>query len=359
MGKNIIKQALLEAEELERAALENAKDVLIEAFTPDLLDLFKKKLNEEEEFDVDDENIPVDDSEDEEEPMEDEPVKEGTEHDLGKEPDAGRDDTDASGEELEEYATVTEAEEEDEEGDSEDETPEPEEDAEEEEFEIPDELFDDEEEEAEEDMDEEDDVVMDTDDEEEPEGDSEEDDSEESEDVEEDEEFDDVEDDEELDIDIDDEDEEMEEPEEEYDEGLYMRKEGQFVKVSPEDALNYRKSELEEENERLTGALTALRGQIAEANTFNAKLAYTNKLYNSGLFNTSEKESIVERMDECESVDEVKHLYSKIVKEVKTNNPLDNFSKTIKEAKTVSKTKSENIFESTEVLRMKKMAGIL
>lgn len=147
--KKIIEAALVDAEELERAAIENAKNVMIEAFTPSLTDLFKDVLAEGDDEDADEKLVdinPEDITEDEdgdaddvfgdtdpketvaearrrkrikearrklreaEEDLEDEELteedevddfedvfEEEDEHDIGKEPDLGRDDTDASG----------------------------------------------------------------------------------------------------------------------------------------------------------------------------------------------------------------------------------------------------------------------
>lgn len=401
--KKIINDALISAKEIEEAALENAKDIMIEAFAPSFTKFFKEAIDgeledDEEEFEVDDE-----------ENVEEEPVEEGTEHDMGKEEDLGREDTDASGEALEEAKeddglpgdqeeididddgdvdaedlanlragkkdddiknealsiNVTEADDEEEEDESpeheagesdeeeaaeesddsegsDEESDSEETDSEESdgELEIPEELFDDEEEEAEDDMESEDDIEL-------------------SDDLDE-------EDDEELDLDIEDDEDSLEatdsdeletDDEEEMEEGLYIRKEGEFQKITPEEYLNIRKGELEEENEKLTAAITALQGQLQETHLFNAKLAHVNKMFGSGQFTKQEKRKFVEKIDECESIKEVKALYESTMKDIQLDsNPLDEFHAVLKEHR--SKSKSENVFESPEMLRMKRMAGI-
>ena len=89
MGKKseILKQALLEAEELELASMENAKNIIFETFNPDMVEFFKSAIYEAEE--VDDEDMEDDDDvEDDEEEIEE------AKHDNGKEPDPGREGTD-------------------------------------------------------------------------------------------------------------------------------------------------------------------------------------------------------------------------------------------------------------------------
>jgi len=331
--------------------------MFIEAYAPSIADLFKDVMEEADEYDVD-KNSGMSDEEMDSEDEEEDEMQEGTEHDMGKEPDAGRDDTDAAtaGEEDNvvkedvEIDLVIEADEEESEEDSEeDEEPEsskeekPSEDKKE--LEIPDELFDDDEDESEEDKEEEDnpDLKLKSD---------------------MDEELEDDESEEELDLDIEDDDESETSSDEAgnkevSEEGLYMKKGDSFVQVSPEEYMEGRISSIMSEKEKLESALSALKGQLEEANMFNAKLAYVNKLYNSGLFNNVEKESIVERMDNCSTISEVKSLYATIVNEVKEKNPLDDFSNMIKEHKANANTKSENIYESKEMLKMKRLAGIL
>jgi len=399
--KTIINDALVTLKEVEEAAFDNAKDIMIEAFAPAMTKFFKEAIDgefgdeEEDEFEVDDEEL-----------------EEGTEHDSGKEPDAGREDTDASGEELNEEKeddglpgdqeeididddgdvdaedlanlragkkdddiknealsiNVSEADEDEDEEDPEHEAgesdeeeaaeedaeekgePEPDDDDDDEgsesdddsesDLEIPDELFDDSEEEVDDDM-EKDDIELSDD-----------------LDEEDDEELDlDIEDDEIDDLEATDSDELETDDEEEVEEGLYIRKEGEFKKITPEEYLNIRKGELEEENEKLTKAIGALQGQLKETHLFNAKLAHVNKLFATGEFTKQEKTKFVEQIDECESIKEVKALYESTIKELKRDiNPLDDFHAVLREHR--NRPKLENVFESPEMIRMKRMAGM-
>ena len=47
--KKIMEEALLKAEEIERATFDNAKDVIIESFKPDLVEFYKDVMDEDEE----------------------------------------------------------------------------------------------------------------------------------------------------------------------------------------------------------------------------------------------------------------------------------------------------------------------
>jgi len=339
--KSIIKDAIIEAKELEKTAIENAQDMVMEQFKPTFATFFSDLLKEEDEENMEDEEE-TSDEEDKEE------VEEGTEHDIGKEKDAGRDDTDAATDKVNEEDENMD--DEDEDGDSNL----PSDEDEEKNIDIPDELFD-----MEEDEEEAGEPELASDEDDEEFDFSIEDDEDEGEELklpsdndEVDEEFD-FNDDEESDSE-----EAADEEKEEYEEGLYIRKEGEFKPITPAEYLQTRISELEEENEKLTSAVGALNGQLKETHLFNAKLAHLNKLYLSGAFTSKEKESIAKRLDGCDSINEVKNLYKTIVAEVKEKNPLDDFSNLIKEARLKKSTKSEKVFESPEMARMRRMAGI-
>ena len=142
---------------------------------------------------------------------------------------------------------------------------------------------------------------------------------------------------------------------EEVDENLYIRQEGEFKKITPAEYLQSRISTLEEEVEQYKAVAETLQGQLQETHLFNAKLAHLNKLYMSGAFTNKEKERIAERLDECDDIDDVKSLYKTIISEVQETNPLDDFSNLIKEQRIRKDSKTENIYESTDVSRMKRI----
>jgi hypothetical protein len=101
-----------------------------------------------------------------------------------------------------------------------------------------------------------------------------------------------------------------------------------------------------------------LRKQFDEMQTFNAKLAYANKIFASGGLSTSDKAKIAEEFDKTQSIDEAKKLYNKILSENKISTNRDNASKI--KAPTTNTIKSKDIvYESTEMRRSKVLAGIV
>jgi len=102
-------------------------------------------------------------------------------------------------------------------------------------------------------------------------------------------------------------------------------------------------------------AIESLQGQLQETHLFNAKLAHLNKLFMTGAFTNAEKERIAEKLDECDDISDVKSLYKTIISEVQETNPLDDFSKLIKETRVGRTGKTENIYESSDVSRMKRL----
>jgi hypothetical protein len=129
--------------------------------------------------------------------------------------------------------------------------------------------------------------------------------------------------------------------------------------------------ELKKENKRLSEAneefgniisdyqdsFKGLRKQFDEMQTFNAKLAYANKIFTSGGLSISDKMRIAEEFDKTQTVDEAKKLYSKILEENKISINKDNASK-IKASTTNSIKAQEVIYESADMKRRKVLAGI-
>lgn len=101
-----------------------------------------------------------------------------------------------------------------------------------------------------------------------------------------------------------------------------------------------------------------LRKQFDEMQTFNAKLAYANKLFASGGLSTDEKAKIAEQFDKTESVDEAKKLYDSIIKENKVSVNVSNVQKIKSPATNAVKPKNEPLYENAEMKRMKELAGL-
>lgn len=105
-----------------------------------------------------------------------------------------------------------------------------------------------------------------------------------------------------------------------------------------------------------------LRSQFNEMQTFNAKLAYANKLFINGGLSTEEKMTISEQFDKVKTIDEAKDLFRKLIKESntisETKKPVEDKikSQTINIA---SPTKSEPLFENKEARRWKILGGII
>lgn len=129
--------------------------------------------------------------------------------------------------------------------------------------------------------------------------------------------------------------------------------------------------ELKKENESLKKSLNEsaevvknfkssfidLRKQFDEMQTFNAKLAYANKIFASGGLSTSEKTKIAEDFDRTQNADDAKKLYDKIIKENRMVVSKDNVSK-IKSPITNTVKSKDAVFESAEIKRNKELAGI-
>jgi Tfp pilus assembly protein PilO len=127
-------------------------------------------------------------------------------------------------------------------------------------------------------------------------------------------------------------------------------------------------AELLKENESLKESLKeykesfkVLRKQINEVQTFNAKLAYVNKLFSKGGLTNDEKVQIAESFDNVETIEEAKNLYNKTINEsinLSEGKTEQLKSKLKSKNPAVVSTKTEALYESTEVSRMKQLAGI-
>ncbi len=122
---------------------------------------------------------------------------------------------------------------------------------------------------------------------------------------------------------------------------------------------------LKQENESLKTALkeykdsfVVLRKQINEVQTFNAKLAYANKVFTKGGLTNEEKTRISEQFDVCKTAEEAKAFYNKLIKEGVSS--VKTVVDKIKLPKAANTSSSKGvIYESEETKRMKKLAGII
>ncbi|HUU88792.1 MAG TPA: hypothetical protein VMX17_13705 [Candidatus Glassbacteria bacterium] len=126
--------------------------------------------------------------------------------------------------------------------------------------------------------------------------------------------------------------------------------------------------ELLKENESLKQTIkeykesfVVLRKQINEVQIFNAKLAYANKLFTNGGLTNDEKIKIAEDFDKVQTIEEAKKLYNTFLSEMKISKspkstPIDKLKSS--SPSVVSSSNSQTLFESDEMRRMKRLAGI-
>ena len=105
-----------------------------------------------------------------------------------------------------------------------------------------------------------------------------------------------------------------------------------------------------------------IRKQINEVQIFNAKLAYANKLFTNGGLTNDEKVKIAEDFDKVETIEEAKKLYNTFLSEMTTSkSPKNTTVEKLRSASPAVATTTSNaqtLFESDEMRRMKRLAGI-
>jgi len=129
------------------------------------------------------------------------------------------------------------------------------------------------------------------------------------------------------------------------------------------ESLKAKVNEQTSEIKKFHKSFVELRSQFNEMQTFNAKLAYANKLFANGGFSQKEKLQIAESFDKVGSVKDAKQLYNSIISENKLN--VIDVQKEIapggpKAAKPANPQQSQHnvLYESAEIKRMRQLAGI-
>lgn len=131
--------------------------------------------------------------------------------------------------------------------------------------------------------------------------------------------------------------------------------------------------ELKQENESLKKTIkeykesfVVLRKQINEVQVFNAKLAFANKLFTKGGLTNDEKIRIAEEFDKVGTVEDAKKLYNRLISEVsEVKTPKASPVEKLKVAKSnvpnaqTQPNPSQTLYESDEMKRMKRLAGLL
>ena len=172
-------------------------------------------------------------------------------------------------------------------------------------------------------------------------------------------------DDEEIDIDVDvdsdedDDDDDVDEAAYEEDEEYGGNKGDESrSKRDYESAIRENKS-LKKENARYAKALTFLKKRIDEVNLFNARLAAASDVMKKVSLTKAEKETVVEHFDSCKSVNEIKRTFQVLTEAYKAN---DKTSKKVRVdhpnvhsviSEETQKTESESQFD-----RMAQLAGL-
>jgi len=149
----------------------------------------------------------------------------------------------------------------------------------------------------------------------------------------------------------------------------YQRLEESVKKIKAQyeskvDELKKENNRLNESNKEMTEVIKNyqesfkdLRKQFDEMQTFNAKLAYANKIFASGGLSTTDKAKIAEEFDKTKNIKEAEELYKKIIAENKISISKDASSK-IKAPATNTVQSKNTIYESSEMKRRKVLAGI-
>jgi len=130
--------------------------------------------------------------------------------------------------------------------------------------------------------------------------------------------------------------------------------------IKENKGLKSEKEELEGKLIKFEDGFSKLQENFGEMQDYNAKLVMAYKIAMSGGLTTDEKVQISEQFDKCDTVEDAEKLYKSIVNEhkIKVNkNPEKSIkSNTVKAVH--AKSKSQPLYESKEVLRMKQLAGI-
>ena len=122
--------------------------------------------------------------------------------------------------------------------------------------------------------------------------------------------------------------------------------------------LNESNKEFGEVIKNYQDSFKGLRKQFDEMQTFNAKLAYANKIFAGSGLSVSDKAMIAEEFDKAQTAEDAKKLYNKIIKENKTFVNKENNVSKIKAITTNTIKAKDVVYESTEMKRQKVLAGI-
>lgn len=158
----------------------------------------------------------------------------------------------------------------------------------------------------------------------------------------------------EMDSDMDDMDDEIEIVDDEEDdiaeEASSLRNENKSLTAS--------NKKLQKENARLSKAVGYLKDRIDEVNLFNARLAYASRLFRKVALTKEQKERVIERFDEAESIKEVKNTYSALTEGFRAR-PSTQKRVSVRKRNIKPSVKKEQLSEGKDYQRMNELAGLL
>jgi len=133
------------------------------------------------------------------------------------------------------------------------------------------------------------------------------------------------------------------------------------------ESKNNLEKELSEKNTLIKNTavlVESLQNKLSESHLVNTKLFYSNKALTDSSLNERQKGRIVEAINRASTTEKVKDVFETLCESVSTepakNAGPENLTEALKVRTLVARpTKKETISESSDVLRMKKLAGIL
>ena len=320
---DILKEAIADAKAVRETALENAKMALEEAFTPQIKSMLSAKLKEEE---LEEDEVPVTEEEDEDE------AEEGDEREEGMHDEGEHDDEAEEGDEREEGV-----------------------------------YEDDDEDDVDEDLDLEA-VIKELEAElsegEDDEVEEKEDDAEEGEDMDESTEA--VEEEYEIDEAALEEEEELEEVDKSSGIGKGDNSKADTDKSSGIGGGDNKLSEVQAELKEYKEAVSFLKDKLHEVNILNAKLLFTNKLFEQYSLDNNQKLKVVETFDRAQTTREIKLVYSTLAEQFGDNSSIVT-KKSISESASSAVSSTKPSTESRKVIseevqvadRFRKLAGLI
>ena len=122
-------------------------------------------------------------------------------------------------------------------------------------------------------------------------------------------------------------------------------------------------NDLTSQNSKYREVLQTLQERMAEVNTSNARLLYTNRVLNDPSLNERQRTKIVEAISQCGSIEEAKVIYETLqgaVREATIRRPPSSLSEAVIRDRSllIPRRKEQNSPDTQAYERMKALAGI-